>query len=176
MIAAGDKREYLVVCGRFVCVCSSLRPLSCARYGLAEPWNARRQRRQHSRASLITAQPLTVHRLPLTIARSRAFITASSAAISPITSPKVLHFPSRHRTHADPLPPAPPNSRTTARQKLTRLTIQQFHELSTDVYDELVRRKQNDQGVRASFTCINFVDSSLYRAFSSGQGRISSQA
>ncbi|KAK0195779.1 hypothetical protein F5146DRAFT_1027040 [Armillaria mellea] len=36
---------------------------------------------------------------------------------------------------------APPNSRSTARQKLTRLTIQQFHELSTDVYDELVRRK-----------------------------------
>ncbi len=38
---------------------------------------------------------------------------------------------------------APPNSRTTARQKLTRLTIQQFHELSTDVYDELVRRQKD---------------------------------
>ena len=41
---------------------------------------------------------------------------------------------------------APPNSRSTARQKLTRLTIQQFHELSTDVYDELVRRKKDKEG------------------------------
>ncbi|KAK7057473.1 hypothetical protein R3P38DRAFT_2841197 [Favolaschia claudopus] len=40
---------------------------------------------------------------------------------------------------------APPNSRSTARQKLTRLTIQQFHELSTDVYDELVRRKNEKE-------------------------------
>ncbi|KIJ15449.1 hypothetical protein PAXINDRAFT_168952 [Paxillus involutus ATCC 200175] len=38
---------------------------------------------------------------------------------------------------------APANSRSTARQKLTRLTKQQFQELSTDVYDELVRRKLN---------------------------------
>jgi len=38
---------------------------------------------------------------------------------------------------------APPNSRSTARQKLTRLTKQQFQELSTDVYDELIRRKTN---------------------------------
>lgn len=37
----------------------------------------------------------------------------------------------------------PANSRSTARQKLTRLTRQQFQELSTDVYDELVRRKNN---------------------------------
>ncbi|KAG6333822.1 hypothetical protein ID866_5270 [Astraeus odoratus] len=38
---------------------------------------------------------------------------------------------------------APPNSRSSARQKLTKLTKQQFQELSTDVYDELVRRKTN---------------------------------
>ena len=37
------------------------------------------------------------------------------------------------------------NSRTSARQKLTRLTIQQFHELSTDVYDELMRRQSEQQ-------------------------------
>ena len=37
----------------------------------------------------------------------------------------------------------PANSRSTARQKLTRLTRQQFQELSTDVYDELIRRKNN---------------------------------
>ncbi|KAH9048454.1 hypothetical protein EDB84DRAFT_1457065 [Lactarius hengduanensis] len=37
----------------------------------------------------------------------------------------------------------PANSRSTARQKLTRLTRQQFQELSTDVYDELIRRRNN---------------------------------
>ncbi|CAA7259162.1 unnamed protein product [Cyclocybe aegerita] len=42
---------------------------------------------------------------------------------------------------------APPNSRSTARSKLTRLTIQQFHELSTDVYDELVRRKNEKEAI-----------------------------
>ncbi|KAF5351618.1 hypothetical protein D9756_007499 [Leucocoprinus leucothites] len=55
------------------------------------------------------------------------------------------HFDELNRYLADYLAKAPPNSRTTARQKLTRLTIQQFHELSTDVYDELVRRKQGDE-------------------------------
>ncbi|KAG9038295.1 component of the polarisome [Tulasnella sp. JGI-2019a] len=37
----------------------------------------------------------------------------------------------------------PANSRSSAREKLTRLTKQQFQELSTDVYDELVRRNNN---------------------------------
>jgi len=37
----------------------------------------------------------------------------------------------------------PPGARAGAREKLTRLTRQQFQELSTDVYDELVRRKNN---------------------------------
>jgi hypothetical protein len=44
-------------------------------------------------------------------------------------------------------PSEPANSRSTARQKLTRLTRQQFQELSTDVYDELIRRKtDSNQG------------------------------
>lgn len=34
--------------------------------------------------------------------------------------------------------------RRSAREKLVRLTQQQFQELSTDVYDELVRRENND--------------------------------
>ncbi|KZV75948.1 hypothetical protein PENSPDRAFT_661441 [Peniophora sp. CONT] len=38
-----------------------------------------------------------------------------------------------------------PGARSIAREKLARLTRQQFHELSTDVYDELVRRKENDE-------------------------------
>ena len=45
------------------------------------------------------------------------------------------------------------STRTNAREKLTRLTRQQFQELSTDVYDELVRRLQDSaegqQGQRA---------------------------
>lgn len=56
------------------------------------------------------------------------------------------HFNELSRYLAAYLSRATPNSRSTARQKLTRLTIQQFHELSTDVYDELVRR-QNEKGV-----------------------------
>jgi hypothetical protein len=51
--------------------------------------------------------------------------------------------------HSHVHPPAEPaNSRSTARQKLTRLTRQQFQELSTDVYDELIRRKTNSDGVQ----------------------------
>ena len=46
---------------------------------------------------------------------------------------------------------APANSRSTARQKLTRLTKQQFQELSTDVYDELVRRKKNSSENESEF-------------------------
>lgn len=46
------------------------------------------------------------------------------------------------------------STRTNAREKLTRLTRQQFQELSTDVYDELVRRLQDpgegQQGQRTS--------------------------
>jgi hypothetical protein len=45
----------------------------------------------------------------------------------------------------------PPNSRSSARSKLTRLTIQQFHELSTDVYDELVRRKNENEGTSCMY-------------------------
>ncbi|KIK69320.1 hypothetical protein GYMLUDRAFT_67972 [Collybiopsis luxurians FD-317 M1] len=38
-----------------------------------------------------------------------------------------------------------PNFRSTERQRLTRLTTAQFHELSTDVYDELIRRKNEKE-------------------------------
>lgn len=37
-------------------------------------------------------------------------------------------------------PPEPLNSRSSAREKLTRLTKSQFQELTVDVYDELIRR------------------------------------
>jgi hypothetical protein len=47
--------------------------------------------------------------------------------------------------------PVPPNSRSSARSKLTRLTIQQFHELSTDVYDELVRRKNENERMSCNY-------------------------
>ncbi|KAG5645418.1 hypothetical protein DXG03_006242 [Asterophora parasitica] len=57
------------------------------------------------------------------------------------------HFDELSRYLAAYLAKSPPNSRATARQKLTRLTIQQFHELSTDVYDELVRRKDTQDEI-----------------------------
>ncbi|GAA5923228.1 uncharacterized protein JCM15063_003576 [Sporobolomyces koalae] len=58
------------------------------------------------------------------------------------------------RTHFDALKQwlhregalANPTTRTNAREKLTRLTRQQFQELSTDVYDELVRRIEDAAG------------------------------
>ncbi|EMD33042.1 hypothetical protein CERSUDRAFT_126237 [Gelatoporia subvermispora B] len=53
------------------------------------------------------------------------------------------HFDELSKYLASYLAKEPANSRSTARQKLTRLTRQQFQELSTDVYDELVRRKNN---------------------------------
>ncbi|KAL0577750.1 component of the polarisome [Marasmius crinis-equi] len=55
------------------------------------------------------------------------------------------HFGELSRYLAAYLARATPASRSSARQKLTRLTIQQFHELSTDVYDELIRRKNEKE-------------------------------
>ncbi|KAG6920029.1 hypothetical protein DXG01_010097 [Tephrocybe rancida] len=55
------------------------------------------------------------------------------------------HFDELSRYLAAYLARAAPNSRAAARQKLTRLTSQQFHELSTDVYDELVRRQSENE-------------------------------
>lgn len=47
-----------------------------------------------------------------------------------------------------------PNARSSAREKLTRLTRQQFQELSTDVYDELIRRNTNSES-KFSYCNIN---------------------
>ena len=40
------------------------------------------------------------------------------------------------------------NTRMTSRQKLTKLTPAQFFELSTDVYDELVRRQSSTGSIK----------------------------
>ncbi|KIJ65805.1 hypothetical protein HYDPIDRAFT_27039 [Hydnomerulius pinastri MD-312] len=64
----------------------------------------------------------------------------------PSLDPRVIartHFNELSQYLAAYLAKAPANSRSSARQKLTRLTKQQFQELSTDVYDELVRRQMN---------------------------------
>ncbi|KLO10315.1 hypothetical protein SCHPADRAFT_906964 [Schizopora paradoxa] len=45
----------------------------------------------------------------------------------------------------------PANARASARDKLTKLTKQQFQELSTDVYDELLRRKNNGTDLEVPF-------------------------
>ena len=71
-----------------------------------------------------------------------------SSRLYPICSPVPLtRYDVKHRRGASVLTvlsfTEPANSRSTARQKLTRLTRQQFQELSTDVYDELMRRKNN---------------------------------
>ncbi|PCH36738.1 hypothetical protein WOLCODRAFT_109116 [Wolfiporia cocos MD-104 SS10] len=66
----------------------------------------------------------------------------------PQSDPRAIaqtHFTELSRYLASYLANEPANSRSTARQKLTRLTRQQFQELSTDVYDELVRRKENSE-------------------------------
>ncbi|KZT19829.1 hypothetical protein NEOLEDRAFT_1141535 [Neolentinus lepideus HHB14362 ss-1] len=64
----------------------------------------------------------------------------------PVMDPRAtarIHFEELSRYLADYLAAEPANSRSSARQKLTRLTRQQFQELSTDVFDELMRRKNN---------------------------------
>jgi hypothetical protein len=73
----------------------------------------------------------------------------NSANTSPHTSQKVI-CPRYLRWHTLTFIylAEPANSRSTARQKLTRLTRQQFQELSTDVYDELIRRKTNSDGIQ----------------------------
>ena len=73
----------------------------------------------------------------------------NSANTSPHTSQKVI-WPRYLRWHTLTFIylAEPANSRSTARQKLTRLTRQQFQELSTDVYDELIRRKTNSDGIQ----------------------------
>ncbi|KAI0262608.1 hypothetical protein BC834DRAFT_925199 [Gloeopeniophorella convolvens] len=63
---------------------------------------------------------------------------------SPALDPRLVartHYDELSKYLASYLAKEPANSRSTARQKLTRLTRQQFQELSTDVYDELIRRK-----------------------------------
>jgi hypothetical protein len=68
------------------------------------------------------------------------------------------HFDELSRYLAAYLARAPANSRSTARQKLTRLTKQQFQELSTDVYDELVRRKKNSsENEGMSFSVVLYI-------------------
>ncbi|KAK7037376.1 Rho guanine nucleotide exchange factor [Paramarasmius palmivorus] len=55
-----------------------------------------------------------------------------------------VHFEEINKFLATYLAGALEGSRSTARKKLPRLTVRQFHELSTDVYDELLRRKNEE--------------------------------
>ncbi|CAE7230326.1 unnamed protein product [Rhizoctonia solani] len=56
------------------------------------------------------------------------------------------HYEELKKSLQDHMLREPQNSRANAREKLTRLTRQQFQELSTDVYDELMRRNDNEKG------------------------------
>jgi len=82
---------------------------------------------------------------------------APSANTTPSSKPPPLTLEQSRqvaRTHYDSLKGwlnregalANATTRTNAREKLTRLTRQQFQELSTDVYDELVRRMEDAAG------------------------------
>ncbi|KAF8918076.1 hypothetical protein CPB85DRAFT_1249728 [Mucidula mucida] len=51
------------------------------------------------------------------------------------------HFEQLSKYLATYLANAPPNARSSAKQKLSRITTHQFYELSTDTYDELRRRQ-----------------------------------
>ncbi|KXN84925.1 hypothetical protein AN958_11908 [Leucoagaricus sp. SymC.cos] len=52
-----------------------------------------------------------------------------------------IHYDEFNRYLADYLAREHPNRRETARKKLVQLTLAQFLEFSTDVYDEIIRRK-----------------------------------
>ena len=84
------------------------------------------------------ASPLTTD--PREVARAH-FVELNRYLASYLANGKSSVFSTNSNAHA--VSTEPVNSRATARQKLTRLTRQQFQELSTDVYDELLRRKNN---------------------------------
>ncbi|THH15012.1 hypothetical protein EW146_g5386 [Bondarzewia mesenterica] len=80
---------------------------------------------------------------------SLAMNSRTEYAYRPINDPADVdriartHFEALSRDLASYLAKEPANSRPTARQSLTQLTRQQFQALSTDVHDELARRKNN---------------------------------
>ncbi|KAF8483316.1 hypothetical protein DFH94DRAFT_851273 [Russula ochroleuca] len=80
----------------------------------------------------------------------------SSASTPPIDSYQVArtYFDELSKYLSSYLAKEPANSRSSARQKLTRLTRQQFQELSTDVYDELIRRKTNSDNNQVPFLTV----------------------
>ncbi|KAI5118308.1 hypothetical protein M0805_006476 [Coniferiporia weirii] len=67
---------------------------------------------------------------------------APSVTVDPRAIAKV-HYEEMASYLENHLAREPANARASARDKLTRLTRQQFQELSTDVFDELLRRKNN---------------------------------
>ncbi|KAI0292527.1 hypothetical protein BC826DRAFT_1105422 [Russula brevipes] len=77
----------------------------------------------------------------------------SSVASPPVDTYQVArtHYDELSKYLVSHLAKEQANSRSTARQKLTRLTRQQFQELSTDVYDELIRRTTNSDSNQVPF-------------------------
>lgn len=104
--------------------------------------------------------PLCLHSAQIPVI-SPAHTSMSCISIWLLTWPRVCASLTRtsYLTHFLFCPKEPANSRSTARQKLTRLTRQQFQELSTDVYDELVRRKTNTSNNESE--CSGFRSSAL---------------
>ncbi|KAI0833899.1 hypothetical protein BC628DRAFT_1346039 [Trametes gibbosa] len=76
----------------------------------------------------------------------RPLVNASAPQYATSSDPRAVarvHFEELNSYLASYLAKEPATSCSTARQKLTRLTRQHFQELFTDVYDELMRRKNN---------------------------------
>ncbi|KAG9125407.1 component of the polarisome, partial [Ceratobasidium sp. 392] len=79
-------------------------------------------------------------------------IPRASGPALPTTDPHAIvrtHYEELERSlqgHAES-----PNARANTLEKIARLTRQQFQELSTDVYDELVRRNNEKDGSKTSF-------------------------
>ena len=95
--------------------------------------------KSHRDKSSISPSPQESHQVARTYFDELSKYLASYLAKGSV-SPSVTFSP--HLTFTI-LHSEPANSRSTARQKLTRLTHEQFQELSTDVYDELIRRKDD---------------------------------
>lgn len=66
-----------------------------------------------------------------------------------------------------------PAQRTAARQKLSRLNNLQFHELATDVYDELMRRNVDSHSMLSTYAIKQDTNMCSIRVIFTFKGRVS---
>ncbi|KAL4249268.1 hypothetical protein ABKN59_007261 [Abortiporus biennis] len=105
-----------------------------------------RRNPSNSQRSVRASSPTNTTYSGISNYKSESYRPINNPPEFPPQDPRVVartHFEELSRYLASYLAKEPAGSRSSARQKLTRLTRQQFQELSTDVYDELLRRKNN---------------------------------